>query len=144
MSRARAITRRDVQAELPFGNHLVALDIKGSDLRLAHRERLSRLPAAAGRFPQVSGMTVEFDPRQPAGSRVRRRHGRRRAARSTTKSTGSPSTISWRAAATAMRFAAIDPLVPLEDTPLLSDEVMIYLRGLDSVQSGVEGRMTAK
>ena len=27
-------------------------------------------PADAGRFPQVSGMTVEFDPRQPAGSRV--------------------------------------------------------------------------
>ena len=41
-------------------------------------------------------------------------------------------------------FAAVDPLVPLEDTPLLSDEVMVYLRGLDSVRSGVEGRMTAK
>ena len=26
-------------------------------------------------------------------------------------------------------FAAIEPLVPLEDTPLLSDEVMIYLAG---------------
>ena len=65
-----AITRRDVQAELPFGNHLVALDVKGSDLRLAIENGLSRLPAAAGRFPQVSGMTVEFDPRQPAGSRV--------------------------------------------------------------------------
>ena len=65
-----AITRRDVQAELPFGNHLVALDVKGSDLRLALENGLSRLPAAAGRFPQVSGMTVEFDPQRPAGSRV--------------------------------------------------------------------------
>jgi hypothetical protein len=41
-------------------------------------------------------------------------------------------------------FAAIDPLMPLEDTPLLSDEVMIYLRGLGSVQSSVEGRIKAK
>ena len=30
-----AITRRDVQAELPFGNHLVTLNVKGSELRLA-------------------------------------------------------------------------------------------------------------
>src|SRR4051795_4766772 len=65
-----AITRRDVQAELPFGNHLVTLNIKGSELRLAIENGLSRLPGAAGRFPQVSGMTIEFDPRQPAGSRV--------------------------------------------------------------------------
>src|SRR4029079_18308042 len=28
-----AITRRDVLAELPFGNHLVVVDIKGSALR---------------------------------------------------------------------------------------------------------------
>jgi replicative DNA helicase len=40
--------------------------------------------------------------------------------------------------------SAIEPVVPLEDTPLLSDEVMIYLRDLTSVQSGVEGRIAAK
>jgi hypothetical protein len=34
--------------------------------------------------------------------------------------------------------------VPLEDTPLLVNEVTIYLRGLDRVQSGVDGRMLAK
>ena len=96
------ITRRDVQAELPFGNHLVALDIKGSELRLPIENGLSRLPATAGRFPQVSGMTVEFDPKQPAGSRVLGHHGRRRAARSRAGPTASPSTISWRAAATAI------------------------------------------
>jgi 2',3'-cyclic-nucleotide 2'-phosphodiesterase (5'-nucleotidase family) len=41
-------------------------------------------------------------------------------------------------------LAATDPLLPIEDTPLLSDEVMIYLRGLDSVRSGTEGRIIAK
>jgi len=42
-------------------------------------------------------------------------------------------------------FAAVDPLLPFEDAPLLSDEVMVYLRDLGgNVQSRVEGRITAK
>jgi 2',3'-cyclic-nucleotide 2'-phosphodiesterase (5'-nucleotidase family) len=138
-----AISRRDVQAELPFGNHLVALDVKGSDLRLAIENGLSRLPGAAGRFPQVSGMKVEFDPKQPAGHRVL-----------SIAVGGEPldADKTYRVAVNDFMarggdgypFAAIDPLVPHEDTPLLSDEVMIYLRGLASVQSSVEGRITAK
>jgi hypothetical protein len=35
-------------------------------------------------------------------------------------------------------------LVPLEDTPLLATEVIVYLFDVDKVQSTVEGRMTAK
>ena len=44
--------------------------VKGSDLREAIENGLSRLPALAGRFPQVSGMRVEYDPQRPPGSRV--------------------------------------------------------------------------
>ena len=139
-----AITRRDVQAELPFGNHLVALEVKGSDLGLAIENGLSRLPAAAGRFPQVSGMKVAFDPQRPAGGRVL-----------AITVGGAPLDANkvYRVAINDFMarggdgyssFAAIDPLVPLEDTPLLSDEVMIHLRGRDSVQSGIEGRITAR
>ena len=139
-----AITRRDVQAELPFGNHLVALSVKGSDLRTAIENGLSRLPALAGRFPQVSGMRVEFDAQQPAGRRVL-----------SVVVGGEPldADKTYRIAVNDFMarggdgyssFAALDPLVPIEDTPLLSDEVMIYLRGLAGVQSGVEGRITAK
>ena len=139
-----AITRRDVQAELPFSNHLVVLDVKGSDLRLAIENGLSRLPAAAGRFPQVSGMKIEFDPQRPGGNRV-----------VAIAVGGAPldANKTYRIAVNDFMargsdgysaFAAIDPLVPLEDTPLLADEVMIYLRGLGSVRSGVEGRIIAK
>jgi hypothetical protein len=35
-------------------------------------------------------------------------------------------------------------LVPLEDAPLLSDEVMVYLRGVGTVHSTVEGRLSTK
>jgi len=41
-------------------------------------------------------------------------------------------------------FAAIDPLVPVDDSPLVSDEVMIYLRELGQVRTGIDGRLTAK
>ena len=138
------ITRRDVQAELPFGNHLVTLDVKGSDIRLAIENGLSRLPAAAGRFPQVSGMKVEFDPRQPAGAASSASPSAAR--RSTPAKTYRIATNDFmaRGGDGYTSFAAIEPLVPLEDTPLLSDEVMVYLRGLGSVQSTVEGRLSAK
>ena len=139
-----ALTRRDVQAELPFGNHLVALQVKGSELRLAIENGLSRLPGNAGRFPQVSGMRIEFDPKQPAGSRVLG-----------ITVGGAPldpdrvyrvavNDFMARGSDGYSTLAATDPLLPIEDTPLLSDEVMIYLRGLDSVRSGTEGRIIAK
>jgi 2',3'-cyclic-nucleotide 2'-phosphodiesterase (5'-nucleotidase family) len=123
----------------------VTLNIKGSELHLAIENGLSRLPDAAGRFPQVSGMTVEFDPQQPAGSRVL-----------SIAVGGTPldpnkfyriavNDFMARGGDGYATFAALDPLLPLEDTPLLSDEVMIYLRDLGhSVQSRIEGRITAK
>ena len=133
-----------MQAELAFGNHLVTLDVTGSGIRLAIENGLSRLPAAAGRFPQVSGMTVEFDPRQPAGARVLG-----------ITIGGAPldpaktyriatNDFMARGADGYTSFADLEPLVPLEDAPLLSDEVMVYLRGVGTVQSTVEGRLSAK
>jgi 5'-nucleotidase/UDP-sugar diphosphatase len=138
------ISRRDVQAELAFGNHLVTLDAKGRDIRHAIENGLSRLPAAAGRFPQVSGMRVEFDPRQPAGARV---------LGITVGGTPLDPDKTYRVATNDFMargadgytsFADLEPLVPLEDAPLLSDEVMVYLRGMDAVRSTVDGRLTAK
>jgi 5'-nucleotidase/UDP-sugar diphosphatase len=140
-----AITRRDVLAELPFGNYLVTLNIKGSELRPAIENGLSRLPAAAGRFPHVSGMTIEFDPKLPVGSRV--------LAMTVGGAPVDPNKF-YRVATNDFMarggdgytgFAALDPLLPLEDVPLLSDEVMVYLRDLGgTVHSHVEGRVIAK
>ena len=122
------MTRRDVLAELPFGNHLVALDVKGSDLRAAIENGLSRLPGAAGRFPHVSGMTRRIDPQQPPGSRVSRS---RSAARRSIPNRIYRIAINDFMARGGDGYAAlrhVNPLVPLEDTPRLSNEVMVYLR----------------
>ena len=64
------ISRRDILAELPFDNRVVAIDISGALLKQAIENGLSLLPNPAGRFPQVSGLTIEADPNRPAGSRV--------------------------------------------------------------------------
>ncbi|MGE3539174.1 MAG: bifunctional UDP-sugar hydrolase/5'-nucleotidase [Candidatus Tectimicrobiota bacterium] len=64
------LTRRDVLTELPFGNVGVLLDLSGADLRAALEHGVSQSADKAGRFPQVAGLRLAYDPRQPAGSRV--------------------------------------------------------------------------
>ena len=74
------ITRRDVLAELPFGNRVVTIEISGRDLRAALENGLAQLPAAAGRFPQVSGLThrARSAQRPPASASSRSRSAARR------------------------------------------------------------------
>ncbi len=66
----KPFTRRDVLTELPFGNKTVMIRLKGADILAALENGFSKLPDTAGRFPQISGMTVEADIAKPAGSRV--------------------------------------------------------------------------
>jgi 5'-nucleotidase / UDP-sugar diphosphatase len=65
------LTRRDVLTELPFGNRTVLLRLTGEQILAALENGFSQLEDRAGRFPQVSGMTVRYDPRAPAGERVK-------------------------------------------------------------------------
>lgn len=138
------VTRRDVLAELPFGNLLVVVAVKGSDLRAAIENGLSRLPAIAGRFPQVSGMRVEYDPQRPAGGRV-----------ISIEVGGAPldpermykvATNDFMARGgdgyTSLTHNA--PAVPPDDSPRLSNEVMVYLRETGGIRTGVDGRMRAR
>ncbi|MBX9830109.1 MAG: bifunctional metallophosphatase/5'-nucleotidase [Xanthobacteraceae bacterium] len=138
-----AVTRRDVLGELPFGNHLVVVAVKGSDLRAAIENGLSRLPAIAGRFPQVSGMRVEYDVQRPPGSRV-----------VSMEVGGAPLDPDrmYKVATNDFLARGSDgytalthntPAVPPDDSPRLSNEVMVYLRE-QGVRTGIDGRMRAK
>jgi 5'-nucleotidase/UDP-sugar diphosphatase len=138
------VTRRDVLAELPFGNHLIVVAVKGSDLRAAIENGLSRLPAIAGRFPQVSGMRVEYDVQRPPGSRV-----------VSMQVGGAPldpermykvatNDFMARGSDGYAALAHNKPAVPPDDAPRLSNEVMVYLREQGGVRTGVDGRMRAK
>lgn len=67
---AGPLRRGDVLRILPFANKVVKLDVTGEILRAALENGLSQVEKTAGRFPQVSGIRLTFDPNRPAGSRL--------------------------------------------------------------------------
>jgi 5'-nucleotidase / UDP-sugar diphosphatase len=64
------LTRRDILTELPFGNVTVLTEVTGQQVLDALENGFSKVEEGAGRFPQVSGLTVVYDPSAPAMSRV--------------------------------------------------------------------------
>ncbi len=64
------ISRGQVLTVLPFGNVVVTLPINGAQLKTFLEQGVSSMPAANGRFAQVSGLCFTYDISAPAGSRV--------------------------------------------------------------------------
>jgi len=67
---AGALTRRDINALLPFLNVLVMLEVPGKVLREVLERSVSVYPRESGGFLQVSGLSFVFDPARPPGQRV--------------------------------------------------------------------------
>ncbi|MEU4293291.1 alkaline phosphatase family protein [Kribbella sp. NPDC026596] len=64
------ISRGQVLTVLPFGNVVTTLQVNGAELKTMLENGVSQMPAANGRFPQVSGLCFGYDISAPAGSRV--------------------------------------------------------------------------
>ncbi|GGH56710.1 metallophosphatase [Paenibacillus silvae] len=64
------VTKGDVITVLPFGNQVVTLEVKGSDVLAALENGVGSYPEPSGGFPQVSGITFKIDASAPKGSRV--------------------------------------------------------------------------
>jgi 2',3'-cyclic-nucleotide 2'-phosphodiesterase (5'-nucleotidase family) len=64
------ITRGQVLAVLPFNNIVVTLQVTGSELKNMLENGVSLMPAANGRFPQVSGLCFSYNIEAAAGNRV--------------------------------------------------------------------------
>ena len=67
---AGPLTRRTLIAMHPFGNVNCEIAVTGRVLLAALNNGVSKLPATAGQFPQVSGLTMKVNPRAPPGNRV--------------------------------------------------------------------------
>lgn len=65
------LSRADINEMLPFPNYATLLRVTGAQLLEALENGFSQVETQAGRFPQVSGMTVTYDPTADPGSRVR-------------------------------------------------------------------------
>lgn len=64
------VTVGDIITAVPFTNTMAVVEAKGSEILLALERGVDSYPEQAGHFPQVAGMTYEFDPNQPVGSRI--------------------------------------------------------------------------
>ncbi|MEW6186124.1 MAG: 5'-nucleotidase C-terminal domain-containing protein [Thermodesulfobacteriota bacterium] len=62
------VRMKDLFAVLPFTNYPVVLKVTGRELKAIFEYGLS--DAGGGRFPQVSGVRIIFDPAAPAGQKI--------------------------------------------------------------------------
>lgn len=67
---AGPVTMGEVLTVLPFQNTLSTFHATGATLLAALENGLSQIEDGAGRFPQVAGLKLTYDPAAPAGSRV--------------------------------------------------------------------------
>lgn len=138
------ITRRDILSELPFSNRVVTVEISGAALRRAIENGFSLWPATSGRFPQVSGLTIEADMSRPAGRRVTSiRVGGQRLVDAKTYRVATNDYLARGGDDYTMFRNAPRPL-PDADAPLLTNEVMNYLQRLGTARTGLEGRIVLK
>lgn len=135
------ITRRDVFAELPFGNTVVLAEITGAGLVSALEEGLARLEGTPGGFPQISGGRIVVAPSRPVGQRL-----------VTLEVDGEPidPTATYRIATNDFLlrggdgYASLtraDVLVPPENGPLLATVTADHLAGLRRISAAPEGRI---
>jgi 2',3'-cyclic-nucleotide 2'-phosphodiesterase (5'-nucleotidase family) len=138
------LTRRDILSEMPFGNTTVMVRLSGADMRAALENGFSQLPNRAGRFPQVSGVKVEVDPKLPPGARV-----------VSIEVDGKPfdPTARYKVASNNFLLAGGDNYTALgrgrvligpTDGKLLANEVMAYIRKLGTVAAKPEGRIVIR
>jgi len=63
--------RRDVIAELPFGNKVVATEVSGQAIWAALENGFAKLPQMSGAFPHLSGLNIAISTAAAPGSRVK-------------------------------------------------------------------------
>jgi len=114
------------------------------DLLLAMENGLAQIPVPAGRFPQVSGMKVVFDPKQPMRKRVL-----------SLEVAGKPVEPGRMYRVAVLDFLArggddytvfrmAKRVTPDADAPLLANEVTNYLKALGTVKTVTEGRIVSR
>ena len=64
------VTRRMVSDTLPYRNRIALVQLSGEQLYQVMEHSVSAIDESKGRFLQVAGLSVEYDPNQPPGSRI--------------------------------------------------------------------------
>ena len=135
------LTRRNILNELPFGNTTVMVEISGAGLLAALENGVSHLPDPAGRFPQISGMTVEVDLKRPPGNRVVSVKVGNEPLRTERRYKLATNDFILRGSEGYGMLAAGRVLVRPEDGKLVANDVMVLVRKLGKVDMNGPKRM---
>ena len=118
--------------------------VQGAAIRRAIENGLAQLPKAGGRFPQVSGMTVAATLSRPPGERVIAIRVGGVPLDDTKLYTVATNDFLARGGDGYTMFTDAARQLADSDAPLLANDVMVYLRKLGTVTTGVEGRIVLK
>lgn len=136
------ITRRDILSELPFGNVNIMIELTGAEVLAALENGVSRVEEVAGRFPQISGMTVEADLTREAGDRVTSVMVGDASLDMSATYTVATNDFIGRGGDGYTVFADAPRIVREEDARLMANDVMVYVRDLGEFAPAIDGRMT--
>jgi 5'-nucleotidase len=138
---AGPMTRRRLIEIHPFGNVVCTLAVPGRVVIEALEHGVSRLPATAGQFPQVSGLTFQVNPDATPGARVSDvRVGNAPIDRNRTYTLAIPDFLLVGGDGYAM-FAGQKVVVGPESGPLMAIALENYLAKTPNVAPAVEGRI---
>lgn len=135
------LTRRHIQSELPFREHVGVYGVTGAQIVAALENGLSRLESRSGRFLHVSNMVVRFNSSLPPGERV-----------VSVQVMGQPldPARTYHVAITHFLAEGGDEFTMLSEAPRLSHDVnrrlqwevlSEYISGLGTVAPVLEGRL---
>lgn len=135
------LTRKAVLAELPFGNRTLKLELTGADLLAALENGVSQVEDGGGRFPQVSGLSFEYDADKPAGSRVGAVTVGGNPLDPSAAYTLATNDFMARGGDGYASLATARVLVDVRSAKLMASQVMDHVAALGTVAPTVEGRI---
>jgi len=138
------ITRRDVLTELPFGNKTVLVEVTGRQIWDALENGFSHIEDGAGRFPHISGMTVEVDKERPGGSRLLgiKVGDKQIDPNATYKLATNDYMLGGGDGYTALAGGKV--IIDGNNGKLLANDLMVFIKEAGSVSPKVEGRIIFK
>ena len=139
-----AITRKDVLTELPFGNRTMKLQVTGATILSALENGFSEIEDNGGRFPQVSGLMVEYDAAKPKGARVVKVEANGKPLDLNAKYTIATNDFMANGGDGYVVFREARPLLTVRDAKLMANDVMAYVTARKTVSPAVEGRIVKK
>jgi 2',3'-cyclic-nucleotide 2'-phosphodiesterase (5'-nucleotidase family) len=138
------LTRRDILSELPFGNKTVKIEVSGETVWAALENGFADVENAQGRFPQVSGLTVEADLTKPKGERVVAVMIGGKPLDKAATYTLSTNDYMYGGGDGYTVLKSAKPLFGVRDAKLMANDVMAYVTARKSVSPKVEGRILFK